>query len=98
MAEYLEGGKLPTKRYPKTTLDQFVIQDEVLYYVKEKSDGSLHFCLVVPQNLTCKPIEHAHVTSRHLDQKKTIRKAEELFYWCNLKVDVCIYVKNCVTC
>ena len=98
MAEYLEEGKLPTKRYPKTTLDQFVIQDEVLYYVKEKSDESLHFCLVVPQNLIWKAMEHPHVTSGHLGQKKTIRKAEELFYWCNLKVDVCTYVKNCVTC
>ncbi len=25
-------------------------------------------------------------------------KAEETFYWPNLKVDVCDYVKNCINC
>ncbi len=32
--------------------------------------------------------------SGHLGQKKTIKKAEELFYWANLKADVCDYVKK----
>ncbi len=59
LAEYLKGGKLPHKRYPKTTLDHFVIQEEVLYYVNENSDGSLHYCLVVPQNLKVKAKDHA---------------------------------------
>ncbi len=36
--------------------------------------------------------------SDHLDQKKTIKKVEELYYWTNLKVDVCTYVKECITC
>ena len=98
LATYLEGGKLPSKRYPKTTLDQFAILDHILYYVKEKSDGSLHYCLVVPQNLKVKAMDHAHLASGHLGQKKSILKAEELFYWCNLKVDVCNYVKECITC
>ena len=31
-------------------------------------------------------------------EKKSIQKAEEHFYWCNLKVDMRQYVKNCVTC
>ncbi len=31
-------------------------------------------------------------------QDKTIRKAKELFYWANLKVDACNYVKKCATC
>ncbi len=43
-------------------------------------------------------IQHAHEFSGHLDQKKTINKAEELYCWPNLKVDVCKYVKECVTC
>ncbi len=42
LMEYLKGGKLPSKRLPKATLDQFVLADELLYYVREQTDGSLH--------------------------------------------------------
>jgi len=98
LVEYLEGGRVPTKRYHKTILDQFVVMEEILYYVREKTDGSLQYCLVVPQRLKGKALQHVHEISGHLGQKKTICKAEELFYWCNLKVDVCHYVKECITC
>jgi len=43
-------------------------------------------------------MEHSHAMSGHLGQKKTILKAEEIFYWENMKVDICKYVKNCITC
>ncbi|XP_063865345.1 uncharacterized protein LOC135103181 [Scylla paramamosain] len=66
----------------------FTIIDELLYYAKENIDGSIHYSLVVPQVLIPKALEHAHELSGHLGQKKTIKKAEELFYWCNLKFDV----------
>ncbi len=48
LAEYLKGGKLPAKRLPKTTLDQFVLEDGLLYFVREKTDGSLHYSLICP--------------------------------------------------
>ncbi len=72
--------------------------DEVLYYVKEKSDGSLNNNLIIPQSLKIHAMQHAHELSGHLGQKKTIKKAEELYSWANLKVDVMNYVKVCVTC
>ena len=98
LIEYLEGGSVPTKHYHKTILQQFVIIDEILYYAKETTDGSIHYTLVVPRNLKSEALKHAHEVSGHLGQKKTIKKAEELFYWCNLKVDVSQYVKQCTTC
>ncbi len=51
LIEYLEGGQLPTRRYPKCTLNQFTLWEGVLYYSVTKKDGSVHFCLVVPQEL-----------------------------------------------
>ncbi len=30
MAEYLEGGSIPTKKYHKTILKQFTLKDEIL--------------------------------------------------------------------
>lgn len=98
MAEYLEGGSIPTKKYHKTILAQFTVIDEILYYARETTDGMIQYTLVVPHNLKRKALTQAHETSGHLGQKKTIKKAEELFYWCNLKPDVTNFVKNCVTC
>ncbi len=36
--EYL-GGSIPTKKYNKTILEQFTLKYEILYYVKEATDG-----------------------------------------------------------
>ena len=98
MIEYLEGGSVPTKKYHKAILKQFNVIDGILYYAKESNDGCIQYALVVPHSKIPKALLHAHEISGHLGQKKTIKKAEELFYWCNLKVDVTNYVKQCVTC
>ncbi len=97
MIEYLEGGSIPTKKYHKTIFEQFTLKDEVLYYVKEATDGSIQYTLV-PHNLKQEVLSQAHEQSGHLGQKKTTKKAEALFYWCNLKVDVSNYVKQCIPC
>ncbi len=31
-------------------------------------------------------------------KRKPSKKAEELYYWANIKFDVCTYVKQCYTC
>ncbi len=74
LAEYLKGGKLPAKRLPKTTLDQFALEDGLLYFVREKADGSLHYSLIVPRSLVNSAIQHAHELSDHLGQKKTMKR------------------------
>ncbi len=56
-----------------------------MYFVRDKTDGSLHYSLIVPRSLVNSAIQHAHELSGHLGQKKTIKKAEELYYWPNLK-------------
>ncbi len=58
------------------------------------TDGSLHCSLIVPQGLRTQALKHAHELSGHLGQNKTTKKAEEMFYWANLKTDVCDNVKN----
>ncbi len=54
------------------------------------------YSLSVPRSLINSAIQQAHELSGHLGQKKTIKKAEELYYWANLMVDVCKYVKECI--
>ncbi len=96
--ECLEGGRLQLKGIPRATLNQFVLQGSILYFVREKSDGNLHHRLGVPRTLITLAIEHSHEMCGHLGQKKTIQKAEALFYYANLKGDVCQYVKACIFC
>ncbi len=83
MIQYIEGGKIPQKRYPRAMLDQFAVWDGVLYYSITKKHGSIHFNLVIPQPFKKSALLHAHVKSGHLGQKKTLTMAENVFYWCN---------------
>ncbi len=39
MIEYLNGGRIPRSKYPRTTLDQFTLKDDILYLCKRKVDG-----------------------------------------------------------
>ncbi len=36
MIQFLEGGRIPRSKYPKITLDQFSLEDEILYLCKRK--------------------------------------------------------------
>ncbi len=57
---YLESEKVPSKNYKRTTLDQFTLCDGILHYSITKKDGSIHFCLVVPQSLQKSALHHAY--------------------------------------
>ena len=98
MIDYLEGGPVPRRNYPRSTLHQFVVWGGVLYYTVNKRDGSQLFALVVPREMKRQALEYAHNQVGHLGQKKTLLMAEDLFYWGNLKIDVITYVKNCIIC
>ena len=99
LIDFLEGGTVPKHRYPRATLNQFVVDQGVLYFVIEKADDSLHYLLVVPTELKQAALHLAHdQESAHLGRFKTIRKAETYFYWPNLREDVGKHVKECLSC
>ncbi len=50
MIKFIEGGRIPRSKYPRATLDQFALEDDVLYLCKKKLDGTLYL-LVVPNDL-----------------------------------------------
>lgn len=96
---FLEGGDIPRHRYPRATLNQFVVEGGILYFLVTKTDQALHYLLVVPQELKQAALTLAHDReSGHLGKKKTIDKAESLFYWPNLRSDVSRYINRCMTC
>ncbi len=51
MVDYLEGGRIPRAKYPLVTLDQFALEDDILYLCKQKVDGTILYLLVVPNEL-----------------------------------------------
>ncbi len=88
MVDYLEGGRIPRSKYPRTTLDQFSLKDDVLYLFKQKVDGTILYLLMVPNELRKEALRHVHEKeSRHLGQHKTVLKAEEYVCWPNLRKD-----------
>ncbi len=85
--------------YPRATLDLFTLEDEILYLCKKKTDGTILYLLVVPQELGKAAMQYIHEKETgHMGQHKTILKAEEYFYWPNLKKEVKQFVKECITC
>ncbi len=60
MVEFLEGGRIPRSKYPRTTLDQFSLEDEILYLCKRKIDGIILYLLVVPGELRQDTLRFIH--------------------------------------
>ncbi len=87
MIEYLDGGRIPRQRFPRCTLNQFSLWDNIVYYTVTRKDGSEQYCLV-PESLKQSALHQAHVQADHLAQRKTLTTAESLFFWCNMKTDV----------
>ncbi len=99
MINYLESGRISRSKYPRATLDQFSLEDGILYLCKQKIDGTILYLLVVPNELRKEALRRIHEKeSGHLWQHKSILKAEDFFYWPNLRKDMKAFVKNCVTC
>ncbi len=98
MTEHLEGGGIPRSKYPRATLDQFVYEEEILYLTREKIDHTVHYLLVLPSDLEQAALNVIHNSESGILGQKSISKAEELFYWPNLKRDVRKFVKECIIC
>ncbi len=99
MVEYLVGGRIPRSKYPRTTLDQFALEEDILYLCQQKVDGTVLYLLVVPSELRREVLSYIHdKDSGHLGQHKTLLKAEEFFYWPNLRRDVKAFVRERIVC
>ncbi len=66
VAEYLRGGRVPRSRFPRATIDQFALEDDVLYLTKQKTDGTILYVLVVPQELRKAAMHYIHDRIRTL--------------------------------
>ncbi len=99
MVEYLEGGRIPISKDPRATLDQFAVEDGILYLCKQKIDGTILYLFIVPNELRKDALRLIHEKeSGHLGQHKSVLKAEDYFYWPNLRKDMKAYVRECITC
>lgn len=99
LIEYLEGGKLPKKKFPRAFIHQFIMYEGLLYLCADKNDNSIQFRLVVPQELRKAALKFGHESvASHLGRRKTIDALETYFYWPSLRSDAVKFVKECITC
>ena len=96
---YLEGGRLPRKKCPRTLINQFMLYEGLLYLSTLKTDNSIQLKLVIPQVMRKAALKHGHESvSGHLGKRKSIDALENFFYWPSLRTDVTKYVSECETC
>ena len=98
LVEFLKGGRLPQKKIPGNVLSQFELKDELLYYVRNVHDQSVKFCLVVPRSLVKVALSQIHDDKGHFGRFKTIKAAENLYYWPSLRIDCIEYLNQCHSC
>ncbi len=95
MITYLEGGRIPGSKYPRATLVHFGLEDGILYLCKQKIDSTILYLLIVPNELRKDALRLIHDReSGLLGQHKSVLKAEEYFYWPNLKKDMKAHVRE----
>ncbi len=71
----------------------------MLYLCKQKVERTILYLLVVPNELRREALRYIHAKeSGHLEQHKTLLKAEEYFYWPSLRREPKAYVRDCITC
>ena len=96
LIDYCTGGKLPTKVPGNRTLESFEMRNGLLYLRREEFKRTT-LCLVIPESLRAVACSIAHNES-HLGQHKSVRKAQQYFYWPRMWSDMVQFVKSCSVC
>ncbi len=61
IAAILEGGRIPRSKYPRATLDQFALEEDILYLCKQTVDGTVLYLSIVPSELRREALRHIHI-------------------------------------
>ena len=94
--QYLENGPIPKKIPGNRPITNFHLIDEILHVMKGEVDRNI-YCMVIPKNLVQEACKIAH-DEGHFGERKSIQRAQRLFYWPSLWTDVKRFVKSCPRC
>ena len=99
---YNEVVKLcPEIRHYWSIFQSLTIQDEQLYKVNHRRDGTgSHLQILVPQNMREDVMFHMHnnIMSGHFGTKRMIAKVKQHYYWYEMSIDIKLWVARCDTC
>ena len=99
LRSYLSGEAVASPP-PRSSLDEFVLDDNVLKFCprNQKFDRSLR--LVIPKSLISYALHLVHNSyqAAHNGFVKTLHRARDLFYWPNMAADIKAYVSHCLPC
>ena len=96
---YLKGGEVPSCP-PRSTVNNFTLMNDCLYFSSKKDKATDNLKLVVPQSLKEDALKLVHDSqnSIHAGFLKTLFRAQGLFYWPNMVLDIKQYCKRCMPC
>ena len=72
------------------------MRDDILYLRREEL-SRITFCLVIPDTLRAVACSIAH-NETHLGEHKSVKRAQQYFYWPRMWKDIVSYVKSCKVC
>lgn len=105
LRDFLTSRTLPTENYLKRWIllnqDRFMINDDILYEISEKSrTGEMIIRLVLPEIMQVAAIQLFHDTSlsAHKGLANTLDDVKQRFWWYGMSGDVQKYVASCHKC
>ena len=96
---FLKGGKIPYSP-PRTSLNNFSLLNDCLYFSSNKDKVTNNLKLVVPDKLIDFALKLCHDSenSVHVGFLKTLFKCQNMFYWPNMVLNIKDYCKKCLSC
>jgi hypothetical protein len=102
--QYLRDKTLPESdsqaRKLLLTVDQYIIQDDILYHFRNPRRGEPHTQVVVPASLRPTILSQAHsdTLGGHFGQDRTFSLIQLRYFWPGMFVDVKKFVDQCISC
>ena len=94
--DFCEGGRIPNRLPGNRTLNCFEMRDGLLYLRREEF-RRFTLCLVIPESLRSVACSIIH-NETHLGQHKSVRRAQQYFYWPRMWSDIVHFVRSCTVC
>lgn len=80
--------------------DMFFLEGDILFCKYEKRPGNIKSRVVFPPSLVEKAIHMIHVSpcARHIGIERSLKRAQEPFFWVGMKKDVVKFISQCHIC
>ena len=98
--KFIAGKYCHMPRYLTVPLNQFEVQNDILYYKNINAYGKERFQTCIPESYRNKALilAHSSVMSGHSGRNNTINRLKKFAFWPSMKRDAIAFVSKCEIC